>query len=416
MIKRTNLKSTSTYFRFKLKTVLLLFLILYFPTFWGYTSLGTGQLIYLFAIIVLTLPFFLETKSYRFPLPTIYKLFFLWSLTYIATLAIQPFINNEIILKDFSDILRPLFYLYFFIIGYVLGIKLEKSYFLVTSVVVLTLLSFIFDILKFNESFQAITNLYAVFEYGELNYIRYSGTFGFCYNFGFVCLFGYAIALTFYSHKAITFFVSCIVMMLIGSRSVILAFIIVTLLYFFVFSKISALKKTIIIPIVIALIIFLYIVAVTWEIPVVSDSIKYSERLINALSGKEADGSLGTRSGQLAVAIERLLKSILFGVGPAKNNYPIEIQLGYYLSSWGIIGTIVFVSIQLNFFVVAARGLKLKDSFISKFSTANLLWLISALIVGMSTPITDQIRVFQLYFLIQGYQYGIIRPYRHYKS
>lgn len=141
MIKRTNLKSTSTYFRFKLKTVLLLFLILYFPTFWGYTSLGTGQLIYLFAIIVLTLPFFLETKSYRFPLPTIYKLFFLWSLTYIATLAIQPFINNEIILKDFSDILRPLFYLYFFIIGYVLGIKLEKSYFLVTSVVVLTLLS-----------------------------------------------------------------------------------------------------------------------------------------------------------------------------------------------------------------------------------------------------------------------------------
>ena len=64
-------------------------------------------------------------------------------------------------------------------------------------------------------------------------------------------------------------------------------------------------------------------------------------------------------------------------------NYPIEIQLGYYLSSWGIIGTIVFVSIQLNFFVVAARGLKLKDLFISKFSTANLLWLISALIVGM---------------------------------
>lgn len=52
------MKSTSTYFRFKLKTVLLLFLILYFPTFWGYTSLGTGQLIYLFAIIVLTLPFF----------------------------------------------------------------------------------------------------------------------------------------------------------------------------------------------------------------------------------------------------------------------------------------------------------------------------------------------------------------------
>mgnify|MGYP007025290175 CR=1 FL=1 len=40
------------------------------------------------------------------------------------------------------------------------------------------------------------------------------------------------------------------------------------------------------------------------------------------------------------------MKSILFGVGPAKNNYPIEIQLGYYLSSWGIIGTIVFVLIE----------------------------------------------------------------------
>lgn len=394
----------------KRHTLIILLVILYFPTFWGYVSLGIGQLIYLGATTILTIPFFFKCRIYKLSLPRVSVLFFLWMTTYVATLAMQPFINNEIILKDFSDIIRPLIYLYFFLIGCVLGIKLGKTSFFISTIVVTVLISLFFDVIKFIDQFQAITNLYAVFEFGELNYIRYSGTFGFCYNFGFVILYIYSILIVFHGRKAVSFIVGCVLMMLIGSRSVILAFVVINILYFFLFSEQQFLKKIIILPIFALVVFALYIIATTWEIPVASDSIRYSERLINALSGTEADGSLGTRSNQLTIAIERFNKSPLWGIGPSKNDYPIEMQFGYYISSWGIFGTVIFYLIQINFFLTAVRGSKSRDMHVKYFSTANLLWLIAALIVGMSTPITDQIRVFQLYFLVQGYQFGIVRP------
>lgn len=399
--------STSKFSILKRHTVILLIIIFYIPSFWGYMSLGTGQLVYLAFTIILTIPIVYIYKIYRLPLPRISVLFFLWTTLYIATLAIQPFINNEIILKDFSDVIRPLIYFYFFLIGCALGVRFNRNSFFVSAVIAVTLFSLVFDFIKFIEPLQPITKLYAVFEFGELNYIRYSGTFGFCYDFGFVCLFIYSIFIVFYAMKPISFMIGCIIMMLVGSRSVILAFAIINIIYFFIFSEIYFIKKILVIPILIFSVVALYMIATTWEIPVASDSIRYSERLISALSGTEADGSLGTRNNQLDIALERFAKSPFFGVGPSKNDYPIEIQLGYYISSWGILGTLVFCLIQINFGLTAIGGVNSKDKIVKNFSTANLLWLISAVIVGMSTPITDQIRVFQIYFLIQGYQYGI---------
>ncbi|MBD5266816.1 MAG: O-antigen ligase family protein [Bacteroides sp.] len=393
----------------KRHSIIIFLIILYFPTFWGYVSLGTGQLIYLVATTILTLPFFYNYKVYKLSLPRISVLFLLWTITYIATLVIQPVINNEIILKDFSDIIRPFIYLYFFIIGCVFGMRFGKNSFFISALIVTALLSLVFDGIKFFEQFQTITKLYSVFEFGELNYIRYSGTFGFCYDFGFVALLIYSISIVFYAKKGLTFILGCLIMMLVGSRSVILAFGVINGLYFFLFSKKQFFKKIILIPVFVLVVVFLYVIATTWEIPVASDSIRYSERLVNALSGTDADGSLGTRNNQLEVAIERFNKSPIFGVGPSKNDYPIEIQLGYYISSWGIVGTVIFYFIQFNFGIVAVRGIKSRETIVKYFSTANLLWLISALIVGMSTPITDQVRVFQLYYLIQGYQYGIVK-------
>lgn len=97
-----------------------------------------------------------------------------------------------------------------------------------------------------------------------------------------------------------------------------------------------------------------------------------------------------------------------FWSGPTKDELPIEMQLGYYVSSWGICGLIIFIILQFCFFDSAIKGaLSNKKDYLYKFSKSNAIWIISSFIVGMSTPITDQIRVFQIYFIIQGYQYAI---------
>lgn len=44
---------------------------------------------------------------------------------------------------------------------------------------------------------------------------------------------------------------------------------------------------------------------------------------------------------------------------------------------------------------------------IGSFSKANFIWILCSFIIGLSTPITDQIRVSQFFFLIQGIQFKL---------
>lgn len=161
-------------------------------------------------------------------------------------------------------------------------------------------------------------------------------------------------------------------------------------------------------PFIIGICVLLFQIIVLIEIPIITDSIDYTTRLIESISGTAQDGSFNTRSSQLEKAMILFYQSPIIGNGPIKGNTtPIEIQFGYYLSAWGIIGTFLFLSIMAIFFIWAHQSSKSKNVIVANFSKANRLWLIVSFFVGMSTPITDQIRVFQIFYLLQGIQYAI---------
>lgn len=146
--------STQNLSRTRNFVIFTFFVIVFFPTFWGYVSIGTGQLIYLIVSILGTIPVFLSLRAFKIPLPDVTPLFLLWSFSYLTTLVIQPILGHHIILKDFTDVIRPVIYLYFFILGFVFGKRLSLTKSFVNIIVILICVSLIFDIIKFFESFQ----------------------------------------------------------------------------------------------------------------------------------------------------------------------------------------------------------------------------------------------------------------------
>lgn len=145
------------------------------------------------------------------------------------------------------------------------------------------------------------------------------------------------------------------------------------------------------------------------DAPIVNSTLQYVERLVEAIFGDGSDGSYDTRQNQFSLALSYFSQNYLFGIGSMKDsNEPIEMLLGYYLSSWGIVGTMVYLALIIYFLKVAYYSFthaSLTDDI--AFSKANVIWLLTIPVVGMSTPITDQIRVFNLFFIIQGLQFSL---------
>ena len=389
-------------------------LIFYFicPTFWGYINVSEGQLLYnLLTIVISYAPLLVLRKSTIPAVPLL--LFGSLFLAYCTTLSINQITSGGgINPKDYTDILRPVFYIAFFSIP--LFINYRPRY-LKDTLHTFFLIAFgvlVLDLIKFVPAFYPVMRLYSVFQPLSLNYVRFSGTFSYCYNYGYVLIFPFVFLLLYGQHKLIKLFLFLTIAILIGSRSVLLAFSVVLILLF-LNSDTPIIKKVgVLITAPIILMIILTILRLL-EIDFIQDILDNIEKLYNALTGESDDGSLHTRNNELALALDRFFSNPLFGGGPMKNSdHVIEIQLGYYLSAWGIIGILLFLSLNAFFFINAYRCRTDSDPIISIFSRANCYWIFAAFIVGMSTPTTDQIRVFQIYYLIQGIQYSIYK-YRH---
>ena len=71
-------------------------------------------------------------------------------------------------------------------------------------------------------------------------------------------------------------------MLLVGSRSVLAAYMVVNIILFFT-SSIPSYKKILIVPIIVLFIWVMYFIGTSWEIPVISDSIQYAERLYDTI-------------------------------------------------------------------------------------------------------------------------------------
>ena len=388
----------------------ILFLIFLFPTFWGYMSIGKGQILYLFAtfLIICILIFYRQYKI-RFPIIGL-SLFTILSLCYFFTLSINSFLpQSSVSFKDFSDVARPIFYLFFFSLPYIIGFSVSDTKYLIKTYLIIVTGILVFDIIKFIPIFYPILRLYTLFEVESLNYSRFAGTFCFCYNFGFASLLGLAFCLySKFKFKYLTIIIYVLLFVLIGSRSVMIACVALLLGYYFWAP--GFFRKIIAIPIVVISCVLLYNILINIDIPIITDSINYAERLVDALSGTAQDGSLNTRSSQLSRVLNLFDRNPLIGNGPIKDDdIQIEIQLGYYLSAWGLLGTFVFLSIIAVFFYWANSASSSHNPIISNFSKANRLWIIASFFVGMSTPITDQMRVFQIFDMMQGVQYILYR-------
>lgn len=398
--------------------VVLLFI---FPSFFGYMSLGTGQLVYLLFIIgymcislLISFPPYNLTCTYA--LKNIIFLFVLISLLYTLTLLVCS-IRSAVSYRDFFEPIRPLIYLFCFIYPLVIiekDIRHNEQLIFFIRFIVLGIASL--DLLKFNFSLIPLISLYSPFEYNTINYIRFSGTFGFCYNYGYILLFFLAYTLLEKKQSTVNYiyilaFVSLIV--LTGSRAVFLGLFMLFLIYIIFFLK----KKSSSLLFLLFFVLFIpiiYNILKDMDVPLVTSTIGYIERLFFALSGEVADGSLNTRQSQLEKAYSYFMKSPLLGNGPLKENTdPIEILLGYYFSSWGILGSGAYFLLIFYFGYLAKKCFNSFSSFIRTYSKANFIWILLIPIVGMSTPITDQVRVFNFFFFIQGIQYIL---YYHYKN
>lgn len=409
MIKYTNSRPICTSLN-GLDTIL--FILFLFPTCWGYLSIGQGQLFFLISTFVLVSVSLVRYRGQiKFPRAAL-MIFGTLLLYYLFSLNVNAsFLGNKTIsFRDYSDVLRPLFYLFYFSVPCFLGFTASSLKSFVKSFIVLSLGILLFDAIKFMPRFEPYLKLYTLFEPGTLNYIRFSGTFCFCYNYGFIILFNFALCL--YGKFRYRYFVAMAYVLLllsVGSRSVMIACVVLVLGYYY-FSSRAVWKKIAIIPMLFGGGVLLYLLVQWVEIPIISDSVEYAERLIQALSGEAQDGSFNTRSAQLDRVLTLFNQSPIVGNGPLKEEIiPIEIQMGYYLSAWGLFGLLLFLGMMAAFFVWAHRTSRSSDPMVSTFSKANRLWILSSFFVGMSTPITDQMRVFQIFYLVQGVQYVLYR-------
>lgn len=399
-----NNKYAISYNSFKLYVAIILF----FPTLWGIlgsSAISLGQLFYTFAVLIsglLLIPNSIE--NLKFPRP--YAILFSFiTLSYAATLSINSIIDNgSLSFNDFTDVYRPISYFLSLYIGSAL-FRNPLSFGKIRFIIVIVLACAVFDIVKFSNLGAVILKLYTHLDRHTFNYMRFSGTFAYCYNYCYILLFALLCSLFCNINKKLFVSISLILIALTGSRSGLLAVCCTLILYNILEHTPIKAFKYFCYAIIIA--VLAVIILISLNIPLVNDIIANIEKLLAAFSGTGDDGSLSTRNSQLDRVLANFKENPLWGRGPLKSvSAPIEIQLGYYLSSWGIVGTSLYLSL-IGFSLYIAFYCKNHPGFIGKFSKANCIWILCSFIMGMSTRITDQIRVSQFFFLIQGLQWHI---------
>lgn len=393
---------------YKLKEIsikTLLALIVFFPSFFGYTSLSAGQLIYLAVVFIFLLGIYLLNKTSKI-YSTIHPVFIIFYLqSFLSLLTLLPNgMYGTIIYRDYFEPFRPIIYASFFSCPLLLNYDKINIFFFFRKIMVL---SVFLDVIKFFPVAFPLLRLYSPFDFNSMNYIRISGTFGFCYNFGFIMLLFFSFSLfdkKTVLNKIIWSTVIALLILLTGSRSIIAAFLFLLLVYSIFYVKGFWRKFGYTIAFCIS-IVLIYLLLKNINIPFIDMILQYVERLVDAILGNADDGSLDTRQNQFEVALLYLNQNILLGVGPLKgSNEPIEMLVGYYLSSWGILGLMLYTLLIITFLKISFECSRLSNQQIAIFSKANFLWILTIPVVGMSSPITDQVRVFNIFYLVQGFQ------------
>ncbi len=369
-------------------------LILCCPGFFGYLGLNKGQLLYLaviflYSVFVVLLDWKRLLVRFSKKVVFFYLLFILLSLVYLAS-SIFNFGRNNYSGGDIIEILRPSIYFFSYAFSILILQKIiaqngtqtildyfEKTVFLISLV----------EFVKFLRPAFAFFKLYTVFPFGSINYIRLSGTTGFAYSWAWICIICLFLSVEKKRRIGFKFFWYSIVIFMTGSRTGMLALAVCYFLIFVYFRK-TRLPLLFCVAFIVLSIFVLYML----NVQIVVTSVDYVIRLVNVmLFGEGRDGSFNTRNRQRIIALEYFNSSPLLGVASNKAEHiVIENFYFHHLQNWGILGLSLYVVILLFFWILAdAKNRRIIFALLSV-----------SFIICFSTPLFDQIRVFNILYLI----------------
>jgi hypothetical protein len=369
-----------------------LFAIFFTPSFFGYISLNLGQMIYLsifFSIsIIFSLPFLCYGKIVN--IKTSLQISLLIFICYTIS-TIFNFNLNKPKANDVIEIYRPLIYFFsFFFSIIILRQYVEETGALkcLDCIDNLIFYSSFIEFLKYIDITKNFFYMYTPFPYGSINYMRLSGFTGFAYSYAWILLIGMIFCIVKSQGRIqFRFIYYSLLVCLTGSRSGLLSLVV---LYVFLSLSFKEIKKQLFYLFIgLSLLIgCLYF----FDIPIVVISVDYIIGLILAFLGKGDDGSLATRSIQIMEALKRFYDSPLYGSGSNKMINPtIENFYFHHLATWGIAGLVLY------FFWLYSFTFYLSSKYAKKIFF--LILLVSCLI-SFSTPIFDQIRIFNIFYAI----------------
>lgn len=323
--------------------------------------------------------------------------------------------TNHIIIRDLVDFFRPFLYLFIFVFGVsvvrVLGIRvIYRVLFFVFFV------QFFFNLLIFVPGMDGLVKVYRPQDSG-LNYIKFSGTFGFSYTYVFYCIFfgiwGFYRYIEDRSSAALLlFFVSLLAIVLSGSRAGLATFAFVFFLLPFMPAT-NRFGRRVLFRFFLTSFAFL-LVSVPYLIQsdFFSELINYGYRLVEL--GLD-DPSARRRVAELEHAVTILENNLLFGAGSSKFYFNevlgvhLESLYAYHLAKWGVLGLFIYFFHIFYIYFFCRSQLKTFEYSASERSlfSAIMIACISIFIIGFSiSPSDSYIGPLWFYFVV-GAAYGL---------
>ena len=303
---------------------------------------------------------------------------------------------------DISDLVRPLFFIIYFLYGYTVNIqgidwdKLFKSFILLQLILVicnyLPPFYWVADIWKGRLS-ESLWNFH---------FFRASGSMIWPSDFSFIILF----MLIFFLYRKSFLYIglSFILLILTSSRGGMVSLIILIpfILYRFVY-----IRKYLILYSFITISIFIYLFTSS---SIYSDYFTYINNffeLLQTYDTKNVDSSIMHRFLELDYAFRDSIARFPFGVGPSRDYIfgridTLETFYGYYLWKYGFLG--LFFQLFFYFYVIfeISRNNIKTDSHYSLKSAFIICLVIFITFFGFSSAITERFKLLPLSFMMIG--------------
>ncbi len=323
--------------------------------------------------------------------------------------------TDIIIYRDIVDFFRPFIYLLVFVFGISTSrvFCLRKIY---KIFYVVFFLQFFFNFLIFVPGADAIVKVYRPQDSG-LNYIKFSGTFGFSYTYVFFCIFCGMWGFFKYiddrkRSDLFLFFFGFLAIVLSGSRAGMLTYIILLMVVPFLSVTNNYGRRLLLKFFLFCTILIVFSAPFIVKSEFFSSLISYSVRLFEL--GFD-DPSARRRVGELLMAVEILSENFLFGLGSSKHYFNeilgvhLESLYSYHLAKWGLIGFVFYVFhiyLIAKISAVAARITSLNP--VERSLCASLVvTCVSIFILGFSISPTDSyIGPLWFYFAV-GLGFGV---------